>query len=55
MKRSKPTIKQMHDATDTLQRVLETEMFSLTAVERLAILDTKKVLKSIIELRKKEG
>lgn len=46
------TIKQIQDADDILQRVCEYEVFTLTAQERCAIMDARKALKVLVELRK---
>lgn len=47
------TKRQILDAFDVIQRVLETETFRLTRTERLAMMDTKKALKVLVEMREK--
>lgn len=51
-KNRRVTIKQIEDARDILQRVLETETFTLTTLERLEILGAKRSLKMLTEMRK---
>lgn len=46
------TIKQIQDADATLQKVCEYEVFTLTVQERAAIMEARKALKVIAELRK---
>lgn len=48
------TVNQINDAVDTMQKVLESDTYRLTRAERLAIMDAKRAMKVLAEL-KKEG